>query len=190
MHLGTPCSSFSIIINSDPFTKLRSRFFPLGLPDLSPYKREKAELGNALVQEERGREDLALWTQWEVPAVYTVEAEDDGPRLFMAEIHRKDDREGPISPGAHLTLVGTFVNLPRGIPNLTVRIWITDQENVIASEVTSSNISTPHGMVIMHCHMQINAPLGHYDLCCAMWCGAEARPFEPVWSFPLELIRR
>ena len=48
IHFAPPCSSFSIALNSDPRSAVRSSEFPEGLPNFVPYKQEKVHLGNAL----------------------------------------------------------------------------------------------------------------------------------------------
>jgi len=48
LHLGPPCSSFSMALNRWPSHRVRSTEFPDGLPDLSEKGRGKVALGNAL----------------------------------------------------------------------------------------------------------------------------------------------
>ena len=48
LHLAPPCSTFSIILNTDPRTMVRSTAHPEGLPGLQGHKLEKVILGNAL----------------------------------------------------------------------------------------------------------------------------------------------
>ena len=48
IHFAPPCSSFSIALNSDRRSAVRSSEYPEGLPNLVPYKQEKVQLGNAL----------------------------------------------------------------------------------------------------------------------------------------------
>ena len=50
LHVGPPCSSFSMACNGCPSTMMRSMECPDGLPNLSPIRREKVTLGNALAQ--------------------------------------------------------------------------------------------------------------------------------------------
>jgi len=147
------------------------------------------DVGNALTQEDRGREDLALWAQWELPAAALSNVEETSPRLFSIELHRRDNREGAVAPGDHLTMVGTFLGLPPSIYNLAVRVWVADEHRILASEVISSRTYSPHGMMLLHLHIQANIPAGHYDLNCAMWNEVEARAVEPVWTFPLMIQR-
>ncbi len=49
IHLGTPCSSFSIARSGRP-PPLRSAESPLGLPDLSPADTERVRIGNVLAR--------------------------------------------------------------------------------------------------------------------------------------------
>ena len=48
LHVGPPCSSFSMACNGTPSTRMRSEAYPAGLPVLSAVRREKVTLGNAL----------------------------------------------------------------------------------------------------------------------------------------------
>ena len=50
LHVGPPCSSFSMACNGTPSTRMRSEEFPAGLPHLSDVRREKVTLGNALAE--------------------------------------------------------------------------------------------------------------------------------------------
>ena len=48
LHVGPPCSSFSMACNGCLATMMRSVIYPEGLPVLSAIRREKVTLGNAL----------------------------------------------------------------------------------------------------------------------------------------------
>ena len=50
LHVGPPCSSFSMACNGCLATMMRSVEFPHGLPILSEIRREKVTLGNALAE--------------------------------------------------------------------------------------------------------------------------------------------
>ena len=50
LHVGPPCSSFSMSCNGCPSTMMRSEEHPEGLPFLSQIRREKVTLGNALAE--------------------------------------------------------------------------------------------------------------------------------------------
>ena len=45
MHLGTPCQSFTMA----RVLAVRTKVFPLGLPDLTPTQSQLVEMGNQLV---------------------------------------------------------------------------------------------------------------------------------------------
>ena len=47
LHMGPPCSSFSMAVNRFVTYAMRSYEYPLGLPGLLPYQQEKVDLGNA-----------------------------------------------------------------------------------------------------------------------------------------------
>ena len=47
LHVGPPCSSFSMACNGTASTRMRSEEFPAGLPDLSDVRWDKVTLGNA-----------------------------------------------------------------------------------------------------------------------------------------------
>ena len=71
LHVGPPCSSFSMACNGCASTMMRSVKFPAGLPVLSAIRREKVTLGNALAEvavKLCQAQSLAggLWT-WEQP---------------------------------------------------------------------------------------------------------------------------
>ena len=71
LHVGPPCSSFSMACNGCLATMMRSLEFPHGLPVLSAIRREKVVLGNALAEvavKLCQAQSLAsgLWT-WEQP---------------------------------------------------------------------------------------------------------------------------
>ena len=48
IHVGPPCSSFSMAVNRFSRYRMRSRAFPRGLPNLPKHRQEKVDLGNAL----------------------------------------------------------------------------------------------------------------------------------------------
>ena len=50
LHVGPPCSSFSMACNGTPSTRMRSEKIPAGLPNLSAVRQEKVTLGNALAE--------------------------------------------------------------------------------------------------------------------------------------------
>ena len=50
LHVGPPCSSFSMACNGTASTRMRSEQFPAGLPNLSKVRQEKVTLGNALAE--------------------------------------------------------------------------------------------------------------------------------------------
>ena len=50
LHVGPPCSRFSMACNGIPSTRMRSEQYPAGLPNLSDVRREKVTLGNALAE--------------------------------------------------------------------------------------------------------------------------------------------
>ena len=71
VHVGPPCSSFSMAVNRFMSYAMRSDWYPEGFPWLPPHRREKVDLGNALAQvallictaQEKAK---GLW-QWEQP---------------------------------------------------------------------------------------------------------------------------
>ena len=72
LHVGPPCSSFSMAVNRFLRWRMRSVQFPGGLPNLLPHQQEKVRVGNALAdvavvvckaQQRAG----GAW-QWEQPA--------------------------------------------------------------------------------------------------------------------------
>ncbi len=89
LHLGTPCSTFSRILNAYLCTALRSREWPMGLPSLSPAKQKKVEVGNELANV-----SAILWkaqvsalgeVQWELPSSsLVVHHSSAGPLLKAA----------------------------------------------------------------------------------------------------------
>jgi len=71
LHVGPPCSSFSMACNGCTSSMMRSVEFPMGLPNLSAIRLEKVTLGNALAEvavKLCKAQGLAggLWT-WEQP---------------------------------------------------------------------------------------------------------------------------
>ena len=48
LHMGPPCSSFSMAVNRFPQHAMRSRAEPLGFTHLQPHQQTKVDLGNAL----------------------------------------------------------------------------------------------------------------------------------------------
>ena len=50
IHLGPPCSSFSMAVNRFKSYAMRSAKFPAGFEDLPPHREEKVRLGNALAE--------------------------------------------------------------------------------------------------------------------------------------------
>ena len=50
LHLGPPCSSFSVALNSAQASAVRSSAAPSGLPGLPKHKEDKVRLGNALAE--------------------------------------------------------------------------------------------------------------------------------------------
>ena len=50
IHLGPPCSSFSLAVNRFKSYAMRSAKFPAGFKDLHPHREEKVRLGNALAE--------------------------------------------------------------------------------------------------------------------------------------------
>ena len=71
LHVGPPCSSFSMACNGCMSTRMRSAKFPGGLPELSDVRRDRVTLGNALAEvavKLCQAQSLAggLWT-WEQP---------------------------------------------------------------------------------------------------------------------------
>ena len=50
VHLGPPCSSFSIAVNRFPSYRMRDALHPAGLPNLPRHRQEKVDLGNALAE--------------------------------------------------------------------------------------------------------------------------------------------
>ena len=48
VHLGPPCSSFSMAVNRFPSYRLRDVDHPCGVPDLPHHRQVKVEMGNAL----------------------------------------------------------------------------------------------------------------------------------------------
>ena len=72
LHLGTPCSSFSMAFNRFVSHAIRSAKFPGGLPDLNAKKRQMVEVGNLLVHVGvallKAQESMSLLWTWEQPA--------------------------------------------------------------------------------------------------------------------------
>ena len=50
LHLGPPCSSFSMAFNRFPSQRIRSAEYPQGLPGLNHVQQEKVDLGNTLAE--------------------------------------------------------------------------------------------------------------------------------------------
>lgn len=50
LHLGPPCSFFSMAVNRFKTAAMRSAYQPKGVDDLPPHKEEKVRLGNAFAE--------------------------------------------------------------------------------------------------------------------------------------------
>ena len=85
IHLGPPCSSFSMAVNRFPVHAMRSRAEPSGFEGLKPHQQEKVVLGNALAEVaarliEAQTRSGGLWTleqpatsiMWDFPAIRTL----------------------------------------------------------------------------------------------------------------------
>ena len=71
-HLGPPCSSFSVALNSAQASAVRSSDAPSELPELPKYKEDKVRLGNALAEAlvvlASAQARLGRFVQFEQPA--------------------------------------------------------------------------------------------------------------------------
>jgi len=139
-------------------------------------------------EEHRGMLDLALWPQWEEPKTAPLDALEGLPRIWSVQLYRHDGRKGPLSPGAPMTIDMLFAGLHDSVSWLQVRVWVTDEERVVAVAETGTRVYSPNGMLLLHANLQLGLNHGHYNLCCSMWNEGEERAIEPIWTFPLEVV--
>ena len=131
--------------------------------------------------------DLALWPQWEEPKTAPLDAREGMPRIWSVQLYRQDGRKGPLNPGAPMTIDMLFAGLHDSVSWLQVRVWVTDEERVVAVAETGTRVYSPNGMLLLHANLQLGLNHGRYNLCCSMWNKGEARAIEPIWTFPLEV---